>query len=228
MKASVLLLLVVAGTALAQIRESLWIDLSGNWRMKTGDRPDYASTDFDDTGWMNIALPLGENHIRDPHWLRKRVLLPERTNRSQLALTLGTIQDVYEVYINGRKAGASGDYYSFEQAQIPRPRHYFFVLEPSPANPPLQIALRVKQALIMVPTWRLPDKGPYLLTYPWHTPVGVGQEQADNHWFVSSPSLIFAVIFLVFGVLAFIAWWSDRRRRELLWFALLALRSEEH
>lgn len=47
--------------------------------------------------------------------------LPAGTDRSQLVLTVGTLQDVYEVYVNGWRIGATSSFDSFEDARIPRP-----------------------------------------------------------------------------------------------------------
>jgi len=219
---AVILMLLFAATVPAQLRETLWMDLSGEWRTTDGDRAEYARPDFDDGQWRAIQLPEGRLGQAAPHWLRRHVTLPERADRSRLALTLGTIQDIYEVYVNGRKIGESSRWDSFEGAQIPRPRTFPIPFEAVRDSTRLQIAVRIKHALFMVPTWRLPDEGPYVVTYREDAPLDAGQRQADALWFAFSPVLVFAVLYLAIGILGFAAWRSEPQRRELFWYALVA------
>ena len=218
--ALILVLLFTAG-ALAQLRESLWIDLSGEWRMMDGDRAEYANPDFDDSQWRQSDQSRRQER-ESPHWLRRLVILPERADRTRLALTLGTIQDVYEAYVNGRKIGESSHWDSFEDAEIPRPRTFPIPFEAVRDGARIVIALRVKHALYMVPTWRLPDQGPYALSYREDAPVDAAQRQADAQWLALSPVLAFATLYLAIGILGFVAWRSEPQRRELFWFALVA------
>ena len=216
-------ILLLAFAAQGFAHEPLHIDLSGEWRMIIGDMPEYASPEFDDSGWETIKLPLGRKHNQKEHWLRRRAELPADTDRTRLALTLGTIQNVYEVYINGLKIGGSGNYDAIEQNPIAHGRTFFIPAQSSSEAKPLVIALRIKYAMWLVPAWILPDDGPYLLTYREQAPTEAGALQQDKYWRMYSPSLFFAAIFLTLGVLAVSAWRSDKERRELLWFALVSV-----
>jgi len=75
----------------------------------------------------------------------------------------------------------------------------------------------------MPPAWRLPDTGPYLITYAEHAPIEAGKRAIGQQWMVQSPTLMFASAFLVIGMLAWLAWRLEPSRRELLWFACVAL-----
>jgi hypothetical protein len=189
--------------------------------MIDGDQPQYAAPDFDDARAKTLRLPSGELIPEAPHWLRRLVVLPGGTDRTRLALTVGAIQDVYEVYVNGRKIGASGNFDSFEDARIPKPRTFVFSVDGR--EPSIEIALRVKYTLHMVPVWRLPDNGPYVISYRENAPLDAGQMQTDQRWFRFSPSLVFATLYLAMGLLGFVAWRSDPGRRELLWFSIMGL-----
>jgi hypothetical protein len=79
------------------LRETLGIDMTGEWRMIDGDRPEYATPDFDDSRCGMLQLPLGRQGQVQPHWLRRLIILPEHTDLSRLTLTPGTIQDIYEI-----------------------------------------------------------------------------------------------------------------------------------
>ena len=106
--------------ALASAQNALWVDLSGEWRMSQDDRPEFAAPDFDDRAWAAYRLPLSGKAPSTGMWLRRTATLPEGADRTQLALTLGTINDVYEVYVNGVRIGGTGGLLP-EDYQIPRP-----------------------------------------------------------------------------------------------------------
>src|SRR4051794_6144645 len=116
------LLVLFAATLPIAAQNPLYIDLSGEWRLSRNDRPEFATVGVDDSGWERVRLPSPAVRFqRDPAWLRRTVDLPLGTDTAKLALTLGTIQDVFEVYVNGRRIGGSGDFESYEDAVIPRP-----------------------------------------------------------------------------------------------------------
>ena len=95
----------------AEQRASDLIDLKGAWRVSPDDRPEYAAADFDDGAWTVLELPRGELYFHGTkYWLRWRVELPENTDRSPLALTLGALQDVYEIYVNGVRCAISSSW----------------------------------------------------------------------------------------------------------------------
>ena len=188
--------------------------------MSVDDRPEY-SADIDDSSWATLTLPRGRDFFfPTKYWLRRRVELPDGTDLTQLTLTVGTIQDVYEVHVNSQLIGASGSFDSFEKARIPRPRT-FGIPAPASRKNPLQIALRVRSALFAHPVWRLADTGPYLLTYPAQAPAGEGRRQLERQWVAVSFHLVFGAIFGVIGILSLVGWLGERDRRELLWFVLV-------
>ena len=204
-----------ASAALAQ--SATWFDLSGEWRMSPDDRSEYAAPDLDDRSWATLTLPRGGQYFHGiRYWLRRRVDLPVGTNRRRLALTLGALQDVYEVYVNGRRIAATGSFDLFEDARIPPPRTFAIPADAAEANPSLQIALHVRGALFYHPHWRLPDTGPYLLTDQTSAPVSAGRQQLESRWIAISPHLVFGAIFGAIGVLSLLGWFSERERKELL------------
>lgn len=203
-------------------QNSLGTDLSGEWRVAYDDRAEYASPQFDDGGWRTLTLPLGQEIPVETHWLRRRVALPAEADRTRLALTLGTIQDVYEVYVNGHTIGSSSDWNSSEGAEIPRPRTFAIPADAAGQGEALLIALRVKHVFNLVPMWVLPDEGPYVLSDRAGAWADAGQRQLDKRFVEFSPRLSFGAFSLAVGIVGFVAWWSDQRRRELLWFSLTA------
>ncbi len=117
-----LALLLLAATTL-QGQYALWIDISGEWRIQQGDRPEYPAPGFDDNRWDTIQLP---HPTRIPtttgFWLRKRLQLPADASKQALALTLGVpISGIYEVYWNGRRIAQTGTWGDLTTARIARP-----------------------------------------------------------------------------------------------------------
>ena len=168
------------------------LDLNGDWRLSPDDRSEYASSRWDDSKWQTLALPRGPMYFHGfSYWLRRSVAAPESMDRTQLALTLGTLQDVYEVYVNGTKIGATGDFRSFADAQIPRPRTFDLPATAVQGSGPLLIAVHIRAVLFYHPFWRLPDNGPYLLTDRNHAPRTAGRQQLETRFVSMAPDLFF-------------------------------------
>ncbi len=225
------LILLASSTLLAQQRSDLrtaqstgfLIELSGDWRMSPDDKAEYAAPGYNDDGWATLVLPRGETYFHGKqYWLRRNARLPETADRSQVSLTLGALQDVYEVYVNGKLIGATGNFYSFEDAQIPRARTFDIPAEVLTSGDLLQISLHVRGILFYHPDWRLLDTGPYLLTDRPHAPREAGRQQLEQRFARHSSDLVFAAIFAVIGLLSLLAWFSERERMELLWFFLVS------
>ncbi|HLK65736.1 MAG TPA: PP2C family protein-serine/threonine phosphatase [Bryobacteraceae bacterium] len=218
-----LALFLVPSAALGQ--NALWIDLSGDWRILVNqDQPEFASPDFDDSAWPTVGLPAGERFpnglLVHSGWMRKKIELPQETDRSNLALTVGTIQLQYEIYINGKRAGASPSAQSDTEAQISRPLSFPL---PRFETRALLIAIRLQSGRSMHPLWRIPDRGPYLLTYRINAPLNAGVQAIDRHKVEIAPLFGLAVFFLGIAALSFLGWMGDRKRKELWWFSLVGI-----
>lgn len=91
------------------------LDLSGYWKFKTGDVETWAGADFDDTGWNEIIVPgFWEKQGFDGYdgfaWYRKHFQLPANLVGKRLILMLAKIDDVDEVFLNGKKIGGTGPF----------------------------------------------------------------------------------------------------------------------
>mgnify|MGYP001010090067 CR=1 FL=1 len=90
---------------------SVWIDLSGPWKFSSKDDPAFAQPSIDDSSWTTVRLPSNPGLFsKAPAWLRRSVELPAGAGRADLTVTLGTLQDVYQVFVNGVQIGGSGDF----------------------------------------------------------------------------------------------------------------------
>lgn len=101
---------------------SCWIDtrpdlvpivsLNGSWKFNIGDDSVWAQPSFDDTQWDNLFAPgkwkeqgyVGYNGFA---WYRKKIHIPHVEN-NYLMLDLGKINDVNEVFFNGKRIGQMG------------------------------------------------------------------------------------------------------------------------
>ena len=98
--------------------ESEWrqvVDLSGEWKFSVGDEKKWAAADFDDNSWERIEVPSSwENqgfHGYDGYaWYRNSFSIPERYKNDIVYLFLGYVDDVDQVYINGKQVGYSGSF----------------------------------------------------------------------------------------------------------------------
>ncbi|MBN2709276.1 MAG: hypothetical protein JXR46_09545 [Calditrichaceae bacterium] len=85
-------------------------DLRGQWRFFIGDNPAWAKPDFDDSEWFKIFAPSNWENEGYPGydgyaWYRKTF---EVKSAEHLYVHLGTIDDVDQVYINGKRIGYTG------------------------------------------------------------------------------------------------------------------------
>jgi len=90
------------------------INLEGEWKFKTGNDNNWKTKDFNDKNWSSIVVPgLWENQGYQDYdgfaWYRKEVYIPEKLKDKKLVLVAGRIDDIDEVYINGKLVGSTGD-----------------------------------------------------------------------------------------------------------------------
>ncbi len=96
-----------------QLRVAL--DLSGSWRLKIGDDLQFAQRDYDDSSWQQVFVPgiwdgYGHKDYDGAGWYRTRFRLPEKLLNEKLILVLGKIDDLDEVYLNGKLVGKTGSW----------------------------------------------------------------------------------------------------------------------
>jgi sialate O-acetylesterase len=88
--------------------------LEGLWKLKVGDRQEYARPDFDDSRWQDIMVPsnwktIGIFDLNDFAWYRKKFTIPANGKLDEMTLVCGKIDDFDEVFINGVKVGETND-----------------------------------------------------------------------------------------------------------------------
>ncbi|MDR3755052.1 MAG: PP2C family protein-serine/threonine phosphatase [Terracidiphilus sp.] len=107
----VLLLALARLPGLAQLPASNDVVVLDAWRIHEGDDLTWARADFDDTKWSQTTSPArssGLNILPGFHWYRTTVELPKQLEGRELAIGMGGIDEVYEVYVEGVSVGRFG------------------------------------------------------------------------------------------------------------------------
>ena len=208
----------------------LSLDLGGEWRVSLDDQPAYARPGFDDRAWARVVLPWKKEPGDTTFWLRRAVELPAGVDRSRLAITLGTVREVYELYANGVLIGSTSPFFANEQAHIPQPRSFPIPPGAAGSGAVLQLALRTRyvSGIGGGGAFRIFEAGPYRLTYLENAPVDEGRRFVDELRGKHAPLLILAFLLGAMGLLLLFLWLADRSRVELFWLAWIALARSAH
>src|SRR4030095_12002981 len=88
------------------------VNLRGSWKFSLGDNMSFAKPNYDDSDWERIYVPAawqteGFRRYNGYAWYRTTFEIDFEDNEP-LYLELGRIDDVDEVYVNGRLVGHTG------------------------------------------------------------------------------------------------------------------------
>ena len=91
------------------------VKLRGFWKFNIGDNFEWRTSSFNDDDWDEIKVPSpwedeGYHGYNGYAWYRKHFYVPEEIMRVTTYLSLGFIDDVDEVYLNGKLVGFSGTF----------------------------------------------------------------------------------------------------------------------
>jgi hypothetical protein len=124
--------------------------LMGNWKFRIADDLSWAKEDYDDSSWDNIVVPAGweEQGFREYDgfaWYRKTFKLPANFTTDDMVILVGRIDDMDQVFINGKLVGETGNIERrhARDDEHERPRTYFIpdgLLKPGKSN---TVAVRV-------------------------------------------------------------------------------------
>jgi hypothetical protein len=84
--------------------------LNGTWKFQTGNDKAWKSADYNDAGWNKINVPSAwENEGYEDYdgyaWYRTGFSIPRDFEKGELYLSLGKIDDIDDVYLNGEHIG---------------------------------------------------------------------------------------------------------------------------
>lgn len=104
---SLILLLAAAAMGCSDVPA---IDLGSGWKHTVTDSLEFASVDFDDSGWGTVDLPasLYKEKKAQAVWIRKKVIIPENMTAMRPWIFLGKIWDADSTYFNGVQIGETG------------------------------------------------------------------------------------------------------------------------
>jgi len=111
-----LLLLLAIAPSIAQTDEwKVLLDLRGQWKFQAGDDMRWVNPTFDDRGWDSIFVPSPWEDEGYPGydgygWYRKHFTVSPKLKDASIYLHLGQVDDVSEVYLNGRLVGFAGSF----------------------------------------------------------------------------------------------------------------------
>jgi hypothetical protein len=211
-----LFLLAVAPVLAAQ--SLVQIDLAGAWRLSDSDDPAFAQPGFDDRSWKPFPLPRNSILPVGTYWLRRQIDISAGTATDDLVLTLGSVSEVYEVFLNGERIAARGQQ-KISQSFIGRPESFpvHGIIRPGER---LTVALRVWRPVFSTKPFRsiggIPDEGPYLLTSAAIRPIGAAAIAMQKRERIAATSLLSGAASLLIALLLLLAWLMERDHTELL------------
>jgi sigma-B regulation protein RsbU (phosphoserine phosphatase) len=223
-------LMVFAGYAVAQSRQPVFdatelsepSDLGSVWLVHKGDDPVYARPDFDDAQWTKFDPHTDIKHVftgRPPAVIWYRLRIKVNPAQTGMALEEQTISRVFEVYANGERLIAVGQFspfipYTWDARVLQR------IPDRMLATGSLVIAIRVHISRsewagevpgydagnLMLGQWRA------LYSANWLAVIG-------QHAFLWLDHLLLIGL----GLVALVLFAAQRRQTEYLWIAALGL-----
>jgi len=137
----------------AENRLKMTQDLSGEWLFSLGDDLSWKDPDFQDDDWETVLAPstwanYGYAEYDGYGWYRKTFVPDESLKGEKVILVLGKIDDIDEVYINGKRIGRTGRfpgelYLDKNNSYYNRDRFYYVAPNVFKWNQANTIAIRV-------------------------------------------------------------------------------------
>ncbi len=148
-----LLVLVFISSSLLKGQNDLKkvIPLEGKWSFTIGTNPDWKYASYDDSDWDKIRVPSswedeGFHDYNGFGYYRKKIHISSELEGQMLYLMLGYIDDVDEVYFNGKRIGSTGTFPPHYQTAYNAHRKYVIPNELVKYNALNIIAVKVYDA----------------------------------------------------------------------------------
>jgi len=124
------------------------IDLEGIWKFHISDNLKWIDPGYPDNDWDNIIVPgkwenQGYKDYDGYAWYRKKFKVPANYNHDRIVVLVGKIDDMDEVYLNGKlvnpikKLGEEGQWVKKKSDDWKRPRAFYIdgkLLKPNQIN----------------------------------------------------------------------------------------------
>ena len=134
---------------LKDARQALTV-VSTQWRFHTGNDPNWAKPNYDDSGWKLLKVSedwdeQGYHEEQDQAWFRFTILIPART--PGLVIQMPRISKNYRLYANGQEVGGVGDFPPGPaHSTVGAPRIFTLPVIPTQQPQRMTIALRLWQS----------------------------------------------------------------------------------
>jgi phosphoserine phosphatase RsbU/P len=223
--------LLLLGCATAVVAQNGFVSIS-DWRVHAGDDAAWARPDFDDSAWTQTSFPkieFTEPNAQGWHWYRTTFPIPAELRGEQLAVGLGALDDVYEIYVDGVSLGSFG---AFQPApHAPYPKHASFPIPGGLLQGPIaHIAVRRWKGASSTHVQAYYAGGTSRYDHPPRLGPAAGieaQERLDmaNGLIQMMPADLTAILFLFAGAISFVLYSVQRRRAEYLYLCLTCVAS---
>jgi sialate O-acetylesterase len=125
--------------------------LEGRWQFSIGMNDEWTSPKFNDTSWESIRVPSpwedqGYNGYNGYAFYRKKITISSKYRDRMLYLKMGYIDDVDEVYLNGKKIGSTGSFPPNYSTAYNAERIYYIPAEYINFDGSNQVAVKVYDA----------------------------------------------------------------------------------
>jgi hypothetical protein len=204
------------------------LTILNSWRTHAGDNPAWANPDFDDSSWPLSGYPREEQDFEPGwHWYRTAALLPaEDRDGRELALGIDNLNEVYEVFIEGRPVGSFGRLST--RPAGPPPRSRVFPFPAGLVRSRLHIAIRRWYPATYSDYTEFSASFPTALASQNHPPaLGFRQAVEMREGFYSLraavrslPWNLAGLLMLLVAAMSFALYSGQRRRREYLYLGL--------
>jgi sialate O-acetylesterase len=89
------------------------LDLTGDWKFSEGDDSSWSEAGINDSDWDTVTVPMtwesqGYPDLDGFAWYRVHVTIPRSMSADKLMLVLGAVDDVDQVFLNGKRIGQTG------------------------------------------------------------------------------------------------------------------------
>ena len=224
--------------------ESAVVPLTGPWKFHTGDNPQWASPDFDDSSWgtMDLGPTSGDPYTHDSGfvpgwttrgyagysgyaWYRLQVVVTRQSGQDgnePLAISMpARFENAYQVYVNGKLVGQMGRF-TAQGVSFYANRPGAFSL-PRELHPGATLTIAIRMWMDAYTALVVPEAGGL------HGPPVLGQAGIIDalqrlHWYTigqMEASEFFEIMVQLLAILVvFSLFWLDRGEKAYLWLGL--------
>jgi hypothetical protein len=201
------------------------VPLDGKWQFHLGDNLAWANPALDDSAWEPIGADTTWGAQTHPSytgfaWYRRHITINNSSapQTKSLALLIPPVDDVYDLYWNGKKIGSYGAL----------PPHAVWWLLGHSATYSLPISSG--SGVLAIRVWKAPlssidpSTNGGLESVPVLGDPGVLAAQAKLPYFRNDerqlPRVLISAVVLIAGILSFVLYFRDRSQRLYLWLSL--------